>query len=730
MSGTPALDHLARLAGIEDGWWDFFGEWRVVPAETKRVFLAVMGLPAEDDEQIRASLRDLQTRSWRRRLPPVLVVEERSDFSGIPITLPHEVDHQEFEWRLEEELGILHSGKFLPRELRWGEEQELDGVILLRRWLDLPALPPPGYHRLSILSPEGEAEEMSLIVTPERAFVPEEMEAGEGVWGIATQIYALRSAGDWGVGTYAGLAELAAGAAKLGAGAVGINPLHALFPSQPDRFSPYSPSSRRYLNIAYIDLEALPEFPECQEAKRMFASPGFQASLGRVRGTPLIEYPDVAQLSRPMLDVLYRWFRNNHLAAGSERARRFREFQRAGDESLRRFAVFEALHERFCKEGKAYWREWPEDLRRPDSPAVALFAEEHIERIEFFQWLQFAADGQLAEAHAAGKDEGAALGLYRDLAVGIAGDGAEAWAEQDALALGVSVGAPPDPLALKGQDWGLVPFNPLTLREQGYAPFIAVMAANMRHAGALRLDHAMALQRLYWVPPGLAADQGAYVRYPVEDLFRLVALESRRNRCLVIGEDLGTVPEGFRERMDRMGIYAYRVMVFEKNEDGTFRPPEGFDVQALAIFATHDLPSARGWWAGHDIDQREKLDLYPRPGQAEEERLARARDREAMVAALAGQGLLNVDFPLGGTLSDPQAVELAAAAHAYLGRSAARLVMTQLEDAMGLDLQMNLPGTTTQHPNWRRRLPKDNAALLADPRVVAMAEGLRGRARR
>ncbi len=728
MSATPALDHLARLAGIEDGWWDFFGEWRVVPAETKRVFLAAMGLPAEDDEQIRASLQDLEARPWRRWLVPVRVIEEHSAEPAIAVTLPAEADEAEFEWMLEEELGIVHAGRFRPCDLRWGEEREVDGLLVNRRWLDLPALPPPGYHRLTLTGPDRVCATMMVIVTPERAFVPDAVAEGGRAWGIATQIYALRSSGDWGIGSYGNLAELAEGAAKLGAACVGINPLHALFPSHPDRFSPYSPSSRRFLNIAYIDVEAIPEFAECREARRLVASPGFQAELARVRGEALIDYPGVARMARPVLEALYRWFRTTHLRVNDERGLDFREFQREGGDKARLFATFEALHERFSRDGTGYWRQWPKEYRRPDSPAVAAFAEHNGERVEFFQWLQFTADRQLAAAARAGREAGAGIGLYRDLAVGIAGDGGEAWAEQDALALGVSVGAPPDPLALKGQDWGLVPFNPLTLRDHAYAPFIEVMAANMRHAGALRLDHAMALQRLYWVPPGRPADQGAYVRYPVEDLFRLVALESRRNRCLVIGEDLGTVPDGFRERMDRMGIFAYRVMVFEKTGEGRIRRPVDFDPQALAIFATHDLPSARGWWLGRDIDSREALDLYPRPGQAAEERANRQNDRDAMVAALAGEGLLAADFPSAGTLTDAQAVDLAAAAHAYLGRSAARLVMVQIEDAQGQDTQMNLPGTTVEHPNWRRRFGDDTAHILADRRVIELGRSLSDRA--
>jgi len=721
MTGISALDRLANLAGIEDGWWDFFGQWRVVPPETKRVFLAAMGFPAADESEVEASLSALENRPWQRRIGPVRVVEEGSGAPSIAVTLPVAADGQLFSWRLEEELGIVHSGSFRPADLGDGEVRSVDGVVLCRRFLVLPALPPSGYHRLVLIGPEGARAEQSLIVTPPRAYVPPVLARAPGAWGIATQIYALRSPRDWGLGGYESLAELAEGAAKLGASCIGVNPLHALFPSQPERFSPYAPSSRMFLNTAYIDIESIPEFATCREARRLFAAPAFQAMLGRAREPGLVDYEAAARLARPILEALFRAFRQSDDRAA------FEAFRQAGGVRAHQFALFEALHETMIAAGTPYWRTWPEDLRRPGAAGVVRFAAEHEERIEFYHWLQFVADRQLERAHRAGIDAGAAIGLYRDLAVGIAGDGGESWLEQDSLALGVSVGAPPDPLALKGQDWGLLPFNPLALPERAYAPFIAVMRANMRHAGALRLDHAMALQRLYWVPPGLPADQGAYVRYPVEDLFRLVALESRRNRCLVIGEDLGTVPDGFRERMVRTGIFAYRVMVFEKESADRFRPSDRFDEQALAIFATHDLPSARAWWSGHDIDRREALDLYPRPGQADEEREQRTHDRVALVGTLAGEGVLSADFPIAGDLPDDRAVELAAAAHAFLGRSRSRLAMVQIEDVLGLDLQMNLPGTTTEHPNWRHRYPHDTAEILADEHIRSLARGFAAR---
>lgn len=721
MTGISALDRLASLAGIEDGWWDFFGQWRVVPPETKRVFLAAMGYPAATEAEVMASLSALETKPWRRRIAPVLVLEEGSGPPSIALTLPVAADAEVFSWRLEEELGIVHGGEFRPADLGGGEVRNIDGVSFSRRFLVLPALPPTGYHRLILTGPDGAEAWQSLIVTPFRAYVPPVLEQAPGAWGIATQIYALRSPRDWGVGNYDSLAELAGEAAALGASCIGVNPLHALFPSQPERFSPYAPSSRMFLNTAYIDIESIPEFSTCREARRLFAAPAFQAMLGRAREPGLVDYETVARLARPILNALFGAFRDSGDRDG------FEAFRAAGGERARLFALFEALHEKMIEAGTPYWRTWPEDLRRPAAAGVARFAAENAERIEFFHWLQFVADRQLERAHRVGLDAGAPIGLYRDLAVGIAGDGGESWLEQDSLALGVSVGAPPDPLALKGQDWGLLPFNPLALPDQAYAPFIAVMRANMRHAGALRLDHAMALQRLYWVPPGLPADQGAYVRYPVEDLFRLVALESRRNRCLVIGEDLGTVPDGFRERMKQTGVFAYRVMVFEKESADRFRPSDRFDEQALAIFATHDLPSARAWWLGRDIDQRETLDLYPRPGQADEERAQRASDRAALVAALAGEGVLSAEFPVAGDLSDARAVELSVAAHAFLGRSRSRLAMVQIEDVLGLDLQMNLPGTTTQHPNWRHRYPYDTAAILADAHIRSLAQALAAR---
>jgi len=727
---TDALNRLAALAGIEEGWWDFFGEYRVVPPETKTTFLAAMGFAVGSDAEIEASLRDFELRSWRRWLEPVQVAWENDGPPELTLSIPDPLEHQDMDWRLEEEGGAVHHGQLRPFYLNMTDERDVDGTWSRRHQFRLPGTPMPGIHRFVLRAQDGRETALSLIVAPAKAYLPDAIRGDQGrMWGFATQLYALRTERNWGVGDFSDLAELGQGAGALGAQAVGVNPLHALFPNVPDRFSPYSPSGRQFLNVVYIDVEAVPDFKESREAKRLFASPGFQARIAAAQNARLVDYGNVLALKLTLLDACWRSFQSAHLGEEpSERGQAFRAFQAKGGAAAERFATFEALQEHFLKadQTKGYWRFWPADYHDPASPAVAAFREKYRERVEFYWYLQWLADGQLAAAQKACQDAGMAVGIYRDLGVGIGDDGAEAWGNQDLLCLGVSVGAPPDPLNLAGQDWGLVPFNPVRLREEAYGPLLAVLEANMAHAGAMRLDHAMLLQRLYWVPRGVKADQGAYVRYPVNDLFGLVALASVRHRCLVIGEDMGTVPDGFRERMESRDILGYRLMVFEKKHGNLYKAPGEITRAALASLGTHDLPSLSGWWQGIDLDSREKLALYPDPAMSVGEREGRVKDRVAMVAALADAGLLPADFPAEPKLTDDQMAQLTKAVYGYLARTPAKLLMAQFEDILGLSIQMNLPGTTIEHPNWRIRYPAALEEMLADDRIKSQAKLLAG----
>ncbi|PKU22604.1 4-alpha-glucanotransferase [Telmatospirillum siberiense] len=720
-----ALNRLSVLAGIEEGWVDFFGQYRPVPAETKRAFLTAMGFEVTTPEAVAASLAAFEARPWRRTLDPVVVSPEAAGPPSIRLTLPVAGGDAPVDWEVVEENGALHTGKWIPDASSVIGERIEDGLQLRRFRFTLPGTPLCGIHRLRIAR-GGLGAETTLIITPGHAHLPRPLRDGKGVWGFATQLYALRGGNDWGVGDFSALADLADLAGRQGAAAIGVNPLHALFSARPERFSPYSPSSRKYLNIAYIDVEAVPEFQASAEARRLFAEPAFQADLAAVRQAELIDYPAQARLKRLILEVCWEAFRAGPAQdAESDRGKAYRRFMRDGGDDLRNFAVFEALQAHFLASdpGLGFWRQWPAEYHDPDGPAVGDFARRHADAVGFHIYLQWLADQQLAAAQGACLRGGMPVGLYRDLGVGIADDGAEAWANQKLLCLGVSIGAPPDPLNLAGQDWGLVPFNPFALQDGAYLPFLAVLEANMRHAGAMRLDHAMSLQRLYWVPQGAKADQGAYVRYPVEDLFGLVALASRRKNCLVIGEDLGTVPSGFRERMAERDILGYRLLVFEKRK-GRMRPPDEFPRSALIAFGTHDLPSLAGWWRGIDIESRRRLALYPDPALADEEVRQRSGDRSLLREALIGADLLDADFPDGPDIPDDRLERLAEAVHLYLARTPSLLLMAQFEDLLGLSLQMNLPGTTDQHPNWRIRYPREIRAMLADRRLTALTERL------
>ncbi len=573
-----------------------------------------------------------------------------------------------------------------------------------------------GYHQLA-LEAGSEAAQLELIVAPARCHLPPQLGAGARSWGLTCQLYGLRSADDWGVGDFSSLATIAAAAGSCGAAVLGVNPLHARFAAEPLHCSPYSPSSRTRLDYLCIDPAAMPGFAEDEAVRELIAGEWFGATRWAARSAELIDYGAVAACKRAVLEALWRSFRAVDLGGGdlgggdaslTARAREFREFQRRGGRDLLDFATFEALHEHHCGDRRGFsWRNWPAAMRNPRSREVADFAAAHRDRVEFFQFLQWEADRQLGVAAGDGSAAGLSVGFYRDFAVGANPNGAEAWADQELVTPSASIGAPPDILNRVGQNWGLAPVNPLVLRRQRFAPFIACLRANMRHSGVLRIDHVMSLRRLYWIPNGMAATQGCYVKYPFDDLLRLVALESCRHACAVVGEDLGTVPKGFRETMRAANVLSYRIMSFERRPDGGFAPPSEYPSLSAASAATHDLATLAGFWLGRDIAWRRALGLYPDAAAEAAETAERARDRRLLLKALADEGLLTPrDFSkfLPETGEPVYTPELGDAIQSYLAGSHARLMLAQIEDVIGEREQANLPGTTDAHPNWRRRL--------------------------
>ncbi len=712
------LDRLAGHYGIEPEFTDNWQRRHQVADATKQALLSALGVPAASAAEIEASLHGALRASWQQILAPVEVVRNGAPLAPT-VTLPAAAGGR-LAWVVVAEDGERHGGEVRLDALEAVAEERIDGARYRRRRLPLPLALPQGYHRLEVTAGGGAPAAMALTVVPERAFGPADL-GRERLWGVTLPLYGLRSERNWGIGDFGDLAESATATAGLGAALIGINPVHALLPSVPERISPYAPSSRRFLNVLLISIE--------RAARRLGGlpelDPGRRALLARARTAELVDYQAVSELKLRALEDLHR----GSSKTGPQRTA-FDSFRTRGGPSLERQAVFEALLEHFTRDDpeRRSWRDWPADCRRPDGRAVAAFADRHANRVEFFQFLQWLADEQLAEAQAEARAAGMPVGLYLDLAVGVDPDGAEAWADPETVAGRVRVGAPPDDFSPKGQDWGLAPLAPLALRAQAYAPFIELLRRNMAHAGALRIDHVLGLRRSFWLPPERDLP-GAYVRYPLSDLLGLIALEAGRARCLVIGEDLGTVPEGFRETLSEAGLLGCRVLYFERDQNGGFRGSGGYPSACLASISTHDLPTLAGFWAGRDIDWREELGLFAEPGQAARERAERAATRGRLLELLAAEGLL----PAGLDPADPPPQlpwSAVLALHRLLASSPAEIVVMQLEDALQLVEQANLPGTTDQHPNWRRRLDVPPERLGAEPRIVELAREIETARRR
>jgi (1->4)-alpha-D-glucan 1-alpha-D-glucosylmutase len=718
-----ALRRLADRAGIGRGYHDIWGTYHETDAPTALALLAAMDL-ARDEADAAAGLARLDDAPFLATLPPVAVFDVAATPYTFPIALAAADAGRECRWILDLSTGERWDAPLVPAALEPDGERFVAGVARRRyrfQWRDRL---PVGVHRFSLTGPDGQAlASMALAIAPSRCHQPDALQRGARAWGLSVQLYSVRSQRNWGIGDFTDLARVVEIAAGLGADAVGLNPLHALFPDQPERSSPYSPSSRLFLDVLYLDVEALPEFAECDEVRGIVQGETFQTRLAALRRSELVNYPGVARAKLDMLARLYVHFRARHVAGRTDHAREFEAFAAERGEALRQFALFHALESHFRSENARSRGpvEWPDDYRDPSSGAVVAFARAHEVEVDYHAWLQWHCERQLARSAARARELGMAIGLYLDLAVSVAPDGADAWRWRDSFALGVGVGAPPDDFSPKGQDWGLPPFDPSRLREDAYGPFRETLAANMRHAGALRIDHVMSLMRLYWVPAGSSPADGAYVHYPLADLAGLLALESVANRCLVIGEDLGTVPDEVRAVMARLAILSYRLLYFEQDDEGRFKPPSAYPADALVAATTHDLPTLAGWWVAHDLALRDRLNLFPTAALRTRQIAARPRERVELLAALAREGLLP-ESAADAARVPPMSVELATAIEVYLSRTPAKLVMVQPEDVFGQREQANLPGTTHEHPNWCRKLDVPLEQWRSHAALGALAE--------
>ena len=635
-----SLQALAEASGVLPRWRDVHGVEHDVTPDILRRVLKALGVAADDDAAVGRSLQ--QAHEAGNRLPPLLTVTQDQ-----PLAVPG-------AYTIETEDGRKVTGR---------DEIRLSDL---------------GYHRLDCAG-----QQVTLAVTPPRCH---DLPPGRP-WGIAVQLYGLRRDGDGGIGDFPALAEFVQGAARHGADAVAISPVHAQFSADPDRFSPYAPSSRIMDNVLHADAGGDPELEALE----------------------LVDWPNAARHRLARLRTRFD--------AGIDVAK-LDAFRAEMGDVLECHARFEALHAHFYGSDPKLWQwhEWPTEYRKPSDPAVARFAEEHAAEVAFHAWLQMLADEGLAAAQAAAVAAGMRVGLVSDLAVGTDGGGSHAWSRQDETMLGLSIGAPPDLLNQQGQNWGIAAFSPLGLQRNGFAAFLEMLRAALRHAGGVRIDHVMGLQRLWVVPDGAGAADGAYLTFPIDAMLRLVALESHRHNAVVFGEDLGTLPDGFQERLIGSGLFGMRVLWFERDGD-RFRPPAEWSPQAVAMTSTHDLPTIAGWWSGHDIGWREKMGwVSDHDGDVR----TREHDRRLLWQTMCDSGAAE-----GGCPASHDTRPVVAAALRHVGRAACRFVLLPLEDVLAREPQPNLPGTLHEHPNWRRRLPGPAATLLDTPETTARLAAFR-----
>jgi 4-alpha-glucanotransferase len=714
MTDAALVERLARLRGIGEAYHDYRGELKFFGLQTKIGILRAMGCAVDDEGGLAAGITQIEVDRGLKLLPSVAAAN--GSRASIEINVAARDFGAVLVWSLILEDGSQVSGHVSTADCAETWRGEVAGSWITRRRFDLPVDLPPGYHELAVKIGAA-SDRCALIICQPKCYEPAAIQAGRRLWGVAAQLYTLRSQVNWGMGDFADLKVLIRWAASFGAGFIGLNPLHALAPADPVRSSPYSASSRHFLNVLYIAVPAVAEFRDCAAARDRVSTEEFANQLLRLRAHDHVDYAGVAELKLEILALLYQDFRDRHLVGNSERGRSFKDFVAAGGAPLQQHARFDALDRYFrATMGSASgWLSWPQEYRDVDGAAAARFAVDHCAEVEFFAYLQWLAHEQLASAQALARELGMPIGLYGDYAVGANPSGSETWMDRDSYCLGAEIGAPPDPLALKGQGWGTPPQDPAAMQAQQLRGFARLIRNNMLCFGALRLDHVMSLFRLWWVPAGCTPKDGAYVHYPLHQLLTVLSLESARGRCLVVGEDLGVVPDEMRHAMPEFGLYHYKVMLFEKTDD-RFRRPDEYVRRALATPTTHDMPTLRSFWEGRDIELRRSLGLYPSAEIESDIIRERARDRKRLLTALRDQAL-NPAEP--ATSEGPFTAELAHALHLYLARSEAALVALQIEDLLGMTDPVNVPGTDAEYPNWRRKVTMNIEEVAARPDLAA-----------
>jgi len=709
------LDRAAESSGIELGFWDIWGRYHTASADTKRALLQSLGVDASSHEALERAMAARTHAEWDRLSAPTVVVKE-SGAAELDLQIPAEWVGEQAVITVTREDGQSSDFHLNLSELSQTAAIEVEGRAWVRKRARLPVALPLGYHQITVAA-GGTSSSTLYIVTPERAWSDPHTGRSGRTAGVAISLYGVRSGRNWGCGDFRDLQDVVDWVLdELQAGFVALNPLHAIHNRRPFNTSPYLPNCIFYQNYLYLDVEGIEDFGPSRRARQCFESPAIQQEIRELRNAQFVEYERVSALKLRFLKLLFARFLRDEWRRSTERARQFQAFLDREGQLLERFATYCALDEHFHRldPNVWLWTDWPEPYRNPDSAETRAFRGKYWRRVMFHQYLQWQIDTQLRRAQHRARERSMGIGLYHDLALATDQFGSDLWAHRPFYVSGCRVGSPPDDFSPGGQDWAFPPPNSRAHREDGYRLFAESIRKNCRHGGALRMDHVMRLFRLYWIPNGVDASQGAYVREPNEDFVRILALESVRNRVVIVGEDLGTVEPEVRETLKRFGILSYRLFYFEKNSDGRFRSASEYPQQALVSSTTHDLPTLAGYWVCADIEARRTAGMIDDAAYRHqvEQRLT---DRQRMLDTLFAHDLM----PQGLSRSASDYRELTGELHnavvGFLARTPSELLAINQEDLTKELAQQNLPGTTWQYPNWSRKMRFTVEELRSNP---------------
>jgi 4-alpha-glucanotransferase len=739
LSKEAIIEELALSYGIEPEYVDNWGHTHRTSVEIKKKILRAMGVVADTAEQAKEAWLCWLERKWSRLAEPTIVVNLHDPpealFFQVPVRAEGvRADELKVCLTITDEQGVTQKISYTQKDLSFSETMHLTSRICDRWSMPFPKMSALGYYSFHLSVTVGDQDQSQTIfvaVCPDKAYIPPALQGDGRTAGIAISLYGVRSGRNWGIGDFGDLKQIVDWVSEdLHGGIIGLNPLHATFNRSPFNTSPYLPISRLYRNFIYLDIPAIEDYAASAKVQAMMQAPQTQELLSQLSGSKRVQYERVAALKENALRQVFQAFLKNHWNNNGTKTDRQKELeayiQREG-QPLENFATFSALDSTIRSRNPELWTwpQWPPEYHRPHTEAVQRFRQEHWKEVLFYKYVQWQLEKQLAQTQEYAKSRGMCVGLYHDLALAIDRFGADFWAYQDCFVPGARVGAPPDAFSQNGQDWGFPPPNTERLREDGYNLFIRELQKNCAAGGALRIDHVMRFFRLYCIPEGESPTKGAYVLQSVDDLLRILALESVRNRVVIIGEDLGTVPTYIRKRLSEANVFSYRLLYFEKDDQQDFIQPQDYPELALVTVSTHDLPTLAGFWTHKDIKIRAEAGMFGNVHAATETAVERETDKEKLLRLSKDLGLL-AEHCSGDPTAYPKVTsEIHNAVVGFLALTPAKLFVLSQEDLFKDTDQQNLPGTTSEYPNWCLKMKYRLEQLRTDPAARAFSKMFR-----